>query len=216
MKPDPKKSQASISRSASAGKAIRGKSEDSEPSTGHAATPIWFFAGLAILIFWSFLYLDQHAGGFNSKVYGSYTSYADVKNHNPKVEGLFAEGEVVFTQTCVPCHGAAGAGVPGQFPPLAGSEWVLSNEPDRITRIVMNGLQGPIQVKGAAFANAMPAFGENLSDRQIAAVLTYIRASFGNSAPEVPVAKVTEVRNEVKGHSQQWTADELKKVPGAP
>ncbi|MGV3772853.1 MAG: c-type cytochrome [Verrucomicrobiales bacterium] len=214
MKPDPKKSQSSSARVVPGKPVVRNKADENEPSIGHSAMPVWFFAALAILLFWAFVYLDERAGGFHPQVYGSYTSYQDVKINNPPETAH--PGEKVYTSICLPCHGPSGAGAAGQFPPLAGSEWVISEAPDRIARIVMHGLQGPIQVKGAGYNNAMPGFGEALSDQEVAAVLNYIRISWGNAAPEVPVEKITEIRTATQGRNSQWTVQELQGVPGAP
>ena len=95
------------------------------------------------------------------------------------------------------------------FPPLAGSEWV-NGDPNRATRIILNGLQGPIEVKGHTYTSVMPAQGAILKDDQIAAVLNYIRNSWGNSGnEEVTTEFVTGVRNATKGRPTPWTANEI-------
>ena len=94
----------------------------------------------------------------------------------PPRKSLFEVGEGVYAN-CTVCHQPNGLGIPGAFPPLAGSEWALGN-PERVAVIVMNGLMGPIDVKGATFNSAMPGLGAALSDEQIAAVATFVR---GNS-----------------------------------
>ena len=107
---------------------------------------------------------------------------------------------------CGACHGQGGEGT-AAAPPLAGSEWVNGPE-ENLIRIQLRGLRGPIQVKGQEYN--MPAGMAALayqSDEQIAAVLTYVRSSFGNSAPAVSPAAVTALRGEVG--KPQLTASDL-------
>ena len=78
---------------------------------------------------------------------------------------------------CLPSGTGLGAAV--EFPPLAGSEWVLEPGPNRIIRIVLNGFGGPVTVKGQSFQNTMVPFRDILNDTQIAQVLMYIRSEWG-------------------------------------
>ncbi len=98
-------------------------------------------------------------------------------------------GETLFNQQCVACHQSSGQGVPGQFPPLAGnSDLYLSR--DFPVLVVLNGMQGKIEVRGNAFNGTMPSFAY-LSDAQIAALVTYIRSAWGNgSARPAGMAKI--------------------------
>ena len=121
---------------------------------------------------------------------------------------------------CAGCHQGTGMGVPGQFPPLSGSEFVKGGT-ERLIRIALSGLQGPVTVKGAAFntPGGMPPQGLTFSDGDLANVLTYIRNSFGNEGPMVTKEMVAKVRSTITGHAGQWTAAELeefsaKNVPG--
>ncbi|MES2996247.1 MAG: c-type cytochrome [Verrucomicrobiota bacterium] len=107
---------------------------------------------------------------------------------------IMATGKIQFA-ICATCHGASGEGG-AAGPPLAGSEWVTGN-PENLIRIQLRGLHGPIQVKGTTYhfpAGMAPLAYQN--DEQIAAVLTYIRNSFGNSAPPVTPQEVTALRGE--------------------
>jgi len=103
-------------------------------------------------------------------------------------------------------------GNPGQAPPFAGSEWVKGSAA-RMVRIPLVGLAGPITVKNQAFNLSMPAMGAALSDEDLAAVLTYIRSSWGNNASPISAEQVKAVRAEIGKRTQQWTADELMAVP---
>ncbi len=102
-------------------------------------------------------------------------------------------GFKVYTSVCLTCHMAKGTGVPGMFPPLAKSDWVTGDK-ERLIRITIQGLSGKIEVNGATYNNIMPSNAQ-LSDRQIADVLTYIRQSFGNDASEITLEEVQKVRN---------------------
>jgi len=107
---------------------------------------------------------------------------------------------------CGACHGQSGEGT-AAAPPLAGSEWVTGPE-ENLIRIQLRGLQGPIKVKGQDYNMAggmMPLAYQN--DEQIASVLTFIRNSFGNSAPSVAATSVTALRGEVG--KPQLKAEEL-------
>jgi len=112
---------------------------------------------------------------------------------------------------CGGCHQASGMGVPGQFPPLAGSEIVLAGT-ERLARIGLHGLVGPVTVKGANYntPGGMPPQGAAMSDSDIANVLTYIRNSWGNEGSMVTKEMVTKVRDLEKGRTAQWTMAELE------
>ncbi len=120
---------------------------------------------------------------------------------------------------CGGCHQGNGMGIPGQFPPLAGSEWVVGGT-ERLIRVVQHGLVGAITVKGQSYntPGGMQAFGAAMSATDLANVLTYIRNSWGNEATMITKEMVEKVRTEEK-RVQQWTEAELapfadKNVPG--
>lgn len=120
---------------------------------------------------------------------------------------------------CGGCHQGNGGGLPGQFPPLANSEFVLGGT-ERLIRIVQHGLTGPITVNGQGFntPGGMQPFGATMSSQDLANVLTFVRNSWGNEAPMITKEMVQKVRDEEK-RSSQWTAAELepfakKNVPG--
>jgi mono/diheme cytochrome c family protein len=119
-----------------------------------------------------------------------------------------ANGAELFTR-CAACHQASGMGMPGAYPPLAGSEWLLNN-PEVPIRIVLHGLQGPITVKGGSFNNAMTPFGDQLSDAEIAAIISYERSSWGNSASKITAEQVKSVREATKAQTGPWKPDDLK------
>ena len=122
---------------------------------------------------------------------------------------LFDSGKQTFAGLCAACHQPTGKGLEGLAPPLADSEWVLG-DPERIVKVVMHGLRGPIKVKGVAYSYDMPAAGF-LTDEQIAGVLTYIRREWDHAAPPVPVDLVQKIRADTKGRTDAWTEPELLK-----
>jgi len=114
---------------------------------------------------------------------------------------------------CFTCHQPNGEGLAGQFPPLAGSDWVLGDK-ERLIKISMYGLMGEIDVNGVKYNNVMAPPGippGSLTDDQIANVLTYIRNDWGNSASAVSADEVATVRSSLKGRApmQMFTAAEL-------
>jgi mono/diheme cytochrome c family protein len=192
--------------------------QDADPTASMAALPLWLVVLMLALLFGAALNFDFRGGWFEPKVYGPYTSIANVANYQPRTgsdtDRAVARGKVVFDATCALCHNPDGMGKPGQAPPLAGSEWVNANGANRLIRIPLLGLNGPIEVKGQPynFSSGMTPFG-SFPDEDIAAVLTYIRASFGNKASPVTVEQVKKVRAELGNRSQQNTVDELKGLP---
>jgi ubiquinol-cytochrome c reductase cytochrome b subunit len=101
-----------------------------------------------------------------------------------------AAGAQVYATNCAGCHQANGQGQPGMFPPLAGNP-VVTGDSGAVIKIVADGLSGQITVKGSNYSGQMPAWKGQLSNAQIAAVVTYIRDAWGNKAPPVTEAQVT-------------------------
>lgn len=100
-----------------------------------------------------------------------------------------ANGAKVFSTNCSSCHGASGQGMPGAFPPLAKND-VVTGDPNKVIGIVVGGLHGSITVNGSTYNGTMPPWKGTLSNADIADVITYIRASFGNSASAVTEKQV--------------------------
>jgi mono/diheme cytochrome c family protein len=116
---------------------------------------------------------------------------------------------------CGGCHQGNGMGIPGQFPPLAGSEWVTGGT-ERLVRVVQHGLVGAITVKGQGYntPGGMMAFGAAMSAGDLANVLTYIRNSWGNEATMITKEMVEKVRS-TETRTAQWTSAELEKFATA-
>ena len=127
----------------------------------------------------------------------------------PQQQALFERGRQVYGMTCIQCHKATGQGQEGLAPPLLDSEWALGPH-ERIVRIVLNGLQGPINVNGRTYSLEMPSLAA-LKDDDIAAVLTYVRRAWEHDASPVDPKAVKEIRETV-ARKQPWTERELLKV----
>lgn len=119
------------------------------------------------------------------------------------------DGARIYAQTCAACHQASGLGVPGAFPPLAGTDWVTGSE-DRLVRVLLHGLTGDIEVEGEPFIGTMPTWGITLSDGDVAAVASYVRRSWGNDAPPVRPETVKRLRDAHATRTTPWTAAELR------
>jgi mono/diheme cytochrome c family protein len=194
--------------------------ETAEPGTGQRVLPIWLILLLFILLYWGMVYFDLHGAWFSQEVYAPYRSLAELQTWQPAAGGedLYALGRIVYNKpSCVTCHQADANGTPGQFPPLVQSDWLKEPEPGRVIRLVLNGLNGPINVKGHDFNSSMVPWKDVLSDKEIAAVLTYVRQNkdWGNNAPPVKPERVKAVHEKLKDRSQPFTADELLKISPA-
>lgn len=203
--------------------------EPQEPAEGMEPGPWWFWAAAVLALVFGGFYLGRYSGVFTGEAAvhapagpelptaGSARAIAvgGAPVNGAPVAGAPAssapvDGASVFSSRCAACHQATGLGLPGAFPPLAGSEYVLGEE-ERAIRIVLRGLAGPVTVKGQTFNGAMPAWADQMSDAEIAAVLTYVRSSWGNSAEAVTVEKVAQQRVATTGRTSPWTVGELGK-----
>jgi mono/diheme cytochrome c family protein len=184
---------------------------------GYSALPLALLFFFSALIFFSGTYLNRFSGGFSAMIYN--------ENLKPVTGGVsnkldpVAMGKILFNSAgaCVTCHQPNGQGVPAVYPPLAGSEWAQGS-PDRVIRIVLFGLQGPVHVRGTDFPGAavMPAFGPTgtfgWSDEKIADVLTYVRQEWGNKAVAITPDQVAAIRTAEASRNKAWSQDELLKI----
>ena len=111
------------------------------------------------------------------------------------VDGLIAKGEAIYLANCAACHQPTGVGLPGAFPPLAMSDF-LAGDRKQVMAAALFGLTGPITVNGVEYNGVMPSLG-HLSDEDLAAALTYVFGSWGNSGAAVSVAEVAALRVEL-------------------
>jgi mono/diheme cytochrome c family protein len=115
----------------------------------------------------------------------------------------FKAGQEIYRNLCEGCHGADGREQPGATPNIAGAPGVIGN-PGIPIRVLLHGKEGPVGL--------MPAHGETLSDADIAAVLTYIRRAWGQTASPVDPAAVQQIRNATAGRNRAWTPEELAQI----
>ncbi|NBR49848.1 cytochrome c, partial [bacterium] len=172
--------------------------ENPEPTNASDPIPLALTAIFFVIIFIAGIYLALNSGGFRSDVFSpDLVSWSGAGAGGPAapVDPKIV-GKRIFTQNCVVCHQTTGLGMPGQFPPLAGSEWVVG---------------GAVQVKGATYNNAMPPW-KQLKDEQIAAVLTYIRSEWGNAAAPISTEYVKSIRDKTIARTESWYQKELKAI----
>jgi len=192
-------------------------SEKPEPTEGFKKTPLFLLGFVSTMIFVTSIYVVHYRAGFSPMVYDErFDPKAATAGGSKELtpEQVIAAGKKSYLQVCATCHQATGTGVAGTYPPLAASEWVVGNE-ERLIRVLLHGLNGPIEVEGKAYSGAMPAFGKvtgggyNWNEEKISQVLTYIRQEWGNKAASITKDKVTEVLSAEKARSKPWTSGEL-------
>ena len=187
-----------------------------EPTSALTPMPLWLVMAMLLLLLGGAIMFDRSGGWFEAKVYQPYNSVADIKLWQPVTFGPDLDrGRSIYEKNCGICHGNDGLGKPGQNPPLAASDWVNAAGVNRLIRIPLLGLSGPIEVSGQVWNTgaAMPPFATTLQDRDIADILSYIRQAWGNKGAPVSEAEVQAIRKEIGGRSQALTAEELKKLP---
>jgi len=187
---------------------------------GSVPMPHWLMALCGLAIFWAGA---SFSGGFGTDYFSAdnYSAHpgggsgasgpggAAAAVAPPSVADL---GKIYFTQNCQVCHQATGSGLPGQYPPLALSEYVNGGS-RRLGMILLKGLQGPVTVEGHQYNGAMPAWGATLTDKKISAILTYVRQSFGNTAGPITPDQIADARKEYAGHPDSWHESDLLAVP---
>ena len=189
------------------------EAEEELPQLERAPIPLWLIWLIGLGLFWGGAYLFSFSGGFKP----------DVFEYEPKfgVQGGGARlpadpkvvGKALFSANCITCHQANGEGLPGQYPPLAGSEVETGDATNQLIAIVLKGLQGPVEIKGKPYNNAMQAWEGQYTDQQLAAILTYVRSDWGNNAPAITADMVKQIRDEFKDRKEQWTWPEIQKIP---
>jgi mono/diheme cytochrome c family protein len=188
--------------------------ERHDPEEKYRPLP-WFVSMLiSAMAMWGAFYIHDMQSGLGSQ-YGDSRTRSALMPPGTAVAGAgpvaAVNGGAIFAARCVACHQTTGLGIPGVFPPLAGSEWVLGS--DKILVLIpLHGITGPVQVKGAKYVGAMPVFS-TLSDAEIAAVLTYVRSQWGNSAAPVSASTVAAGREATKARIDPWSSgDEIKEA----
>lgn len=187
---------------------VRPSAAGAEGSAQFIAVPTWLLVVFGGVMLWAGVYLGNYSGGFKGNVFNEQPGTGG--SGKPVAVDPVKVGEKLFNANCAQCHQQTGLGQAGQFPPLAGSEWVLEN-PHRLSHILVRGIQGTIHVKGAVYNNQMPAWS-TLKDEQISSILTYIRQAWGNTAPPITKEQIAEARKEAEPHTEAYTEAELLKI----
>ena len=194
------------------------KREKSLRENGMEAVSLWLLLISAVVVLVGGAVMGQGGSFFG---YGELTKNGYMRGKSPvpidipaapeeALAFLKKQGAKVYSN-CSSCHQPNGMGQTGQFPPLAGSEWVLGNT-EILALIIHNGIGGKLEVAGSTYNGNMDAVGKNLSAKELSALMTYIRNSWGNSAsivtPEMAKAAL-EISKERGGG--QTSSEELKK-----
>jgi len=140
---------------------------------------------------------------------------AGVKPLNGNERKHFSRGRQIYLTSCIACHGSDGKGTKFLAPPLAGSDWVNGSK-ERLVRVLLHGLSGQITVSGKDYDTpevqpVMPPLA-GLGNSEIAAVLTYIRREWGNTADPISSGDINRIRIAAQGRTIPWTAFELQEL----
>lgn len=188
------------------------KREHGEPMDRLVPVSMVVMLFIAVLFFWAGVYITLYNGNFDPFVFDE-TKVAGVVEPPAPPEPLPVLGAKIFKRNCVQCHQEDGMGVAGSYPPIHGSPWVTGSY-ERFAHVILTGMSGDIEVLGHKVTGGnMPAWRTNLNDRQIAAVMTYLRtrADWGHQASEVTPEQVAAIRT-ADGNRPPWTPQELLKL----
>ncbi|MFT5642872.1 MAG: mono/diheme cytochrome c family protein [Janthinobacterium sp.] len=176
--------------------------ENDDPDESVRPLPWFLVMLLGAMAMWGAFYIYMTPSGEDS-AYGDQRTVVDLR---PPVALAGApaaiDGKQIYGGKCAACHQATGLGVAGVFPPLAGSEWVTGDEVV-LTNILLHGVNGEMVVKGNTYNGAMPAW-KSMSDGELAAVLTFIRAEWGNTGAPVQEATIKAQRAATKDRTQPY------------
>lgn len=128
---------------------------------------------------------------------------------NEEGDPSLLNGETLYAQNCSSCHGNNAEGVPGAFPPLVNSEWITGDKTTPI-QILLNGLQGEIEVNGKTYDGMMPSFKARLSAAEMAAILNYLRDQSQGDLASISQEDVIDVNKEYRNRTKPWNASELE------
>ena len=140
-----------------------------------------------------------------------YSAQASVDGASANPAAAKGAGAGVFNQKCAACHQSNGNGLPGIYPPIAGSELAQHSDVTIPIRIVLHGFQGKIVRGGKEYNGVMTPWKDALSDEDVANVLNTVRSSWGNNAPEITPEEVAEVRSKTLTRAGAYSEAELLK-----
>ena len=181
------------------------------PTKGFLFAPLIFVFMFGCLIFVCSIQLAHSTNKFALHPIRDEPKLSAEQKEVIRLERKIESGQKIFTMRCASCHQGNGLGIAGQFPPLAGSKWVTS-DPGLISKIIINGLKGEIQVKGETYGSnpAQNMVAVPIDDSEIAKVVTYVRQAWGNEASEVSKDEVSGFRAESSNQEGQWTGKQLR------
>ncbi len=138
---------------------------------------------------------------------------ADLKPLTPRQAANRTLGAQFYRSRCASCHGDDGAGIASLAPPLAGSPWVTESS-ERLLRIVLHGLSGPIEVAGEPWDGVMPGHGtqSELTDAVASGLVTWLNRSWGHGGRAVAPEFVADIRAQTADRTAPWTAAELEEI----
>jgi mono/diheme cytochrome c family protein len=194
--------------------------EKREPRVGLEPLSMWLIVVYGLALFTGGAYLGRFSGNFSGDSLD--IAYIPPKKAGPGGGQQTQEqaelsphdrGKKIFAANCQTCHQANGQGVPGQYPPLAGSEFTTGGS-HRMAMIVMKGLQGPVKVKGQQYGTAvMQPWDKTLTDQKVADVITYERSEWGNTASPVTAEQIAALRKELASHPESYIEQDILAVP---
>ena len=180
--------------------------EMEEPKDGSTATPVAFILMCFFFTAWGGYYIADNPGSWSGQEYNEKPNHTAFSGPAAPTDPMQL-GKEVFG-ACTQCHQSDGEGVAGTYPPLVASEYVTGDE-RRLAAILVNGINGPFVVNGKPYSSEMPSWRSYFNDEELAALMTYIRNTWGNKAPAVSKDTVAKVRAELAGVSAAWTAETL-------
>ena len=185
--------------------------EHTRPKEGREPTPLWLLFFYLLIMGIGGWYLGMYSGAFRRDIYNEdpavLAERAKRGGGEPKEIDPMVLGKRVYAR-CSSCHQADGQGLAETYPPLAGSDWV-TGPPEVFAGILIRGIQGPLEVKGVTYNEEMPAWS-NLSNEDLAAVMTYVRGSWDNSATAVQPPLVERVRKYLADDRGHWDPPALE------
>lgn len=186
--------------------------EGSDPDETDRPLPWFMMMLIGAMFMWGGFYIYDTPSG-DASAWGDQRSLESLMPALlPAGGSAKLDGAPIYSAKCVACHQGNGAGVPGVFPPLADSEWVIGS-PTKLIQLLLHGVVGEIKVKGVTYKGAMPAF-KSLSDPEVAAVLTHIRSQWGNQAPPIDASDVTAQREASAARTTPFSGGaELESLP---
>ena len=187
--------------------------EKHPPTIGFLRAPLIFVFVFGCLVFVCSIQLAKTTDEFRLHPKKEAVELTPEQREERRIERKIDSGKNLFALKCASCHQVNGLGLPGQFPPLAGSKWATS-DPGLLVKIILKGLKGPIEVKGVTYGtnptqNMVPL---PLKDREIANITTYLRQAWGNQASEISDDEVAGFRAESTNQVDQWTGEQLRSM----